>query len=94
MKTKNTSQKLLNLPVSEWPQAINSTKESLQDIESELSALVQRATLLHTYLSHRYNTGCGDQGHESSAKKANSALVKVRKAMGFSYPKNTPLHIQ
>lgn len=86
--------KLLETPVSQWPQALNSHKgSSLQDVEAELSALVQRAALLHAYVSHRYNTGCGDQGHDASAKKANAELVKIRRAMGFSYPQNLSISI-
>lgn len=93
------TEKILLAPVSEWPQLINSDKRrgrvvgSLQEMESELSALVQRAALLEVYLSHRYNTGCGDQGHEDSAKKANRSLLKVRKALGFSYPDRLPVSI-
>jgi hypothetical protein len=85
--------KLLRRPIAEWPLAIQSTRGDLQEIEGELSAMIQRATLLEAYLSHRYNTGCGDQGHEASAKHAQRTLVKVRKALGFSYPANTPLSL-
>ena len=95
---KTSAQKILERPVAEWPLAILSqqgkTVGALQDVENELAALVQRAALLHAYLAHRYNTGCGDQGHKASAKYANTTLVQVRRALGFSYPKNTPLTIQ
>jgi len=95
MAMKTPAQKILARPIAEWPQAIQShqgkTVGALQDVESELSALIQRATLLNAYLSRRYNTGCGDQGHESSAKHARRVLVKVRKALGFSYPENSPI---
>ena len=92
MKTTPT-QKILTRPIAEWPQALNSTRASLQDIEAELSAFIQRATLLHGYIAHRFNTGCGDQGHEDGAKAARRELIGVRKALGFSYPKNTPLSL-
>lgn len=88
------AQKILKRPIAEWPLAILAARADLQDIESELSALVQRAALLEAYLSHRYNTGCGDQGHGPSARYANRVLVKVRKALGYSYPANTPMQIQ
>jgi hypothetical protein len=90
MNTK--TKKLLKSPIAEWPQLVSSTAAAaaapndLQETESELSALIQRATLLETYISHRYNTGCGDQGHDKSAKIANKTLTKVRKALGFAYP--------
>ena len=79
-------------PVAEWPQALPAN--GLPSIKSELAALIQRATLLHDYIATRYNTGCGDKGHAASAKHANATLVRVRKAMGFSYPKNVPFTIQ
>lgn len=85
--------RILQRPIAEWPQAINSTRASLQEIESDLSALTQRAALLTAYLGHRYNTGCGDQGHEASAKKANRCLVAVRRALGFSYPQNVGMSV-
>jgi len=95
---KTNAQKILARPIAEWPQAINSargkTVGALQDIETELAALVQRAALLHSYVAHRYNTGCGDQGHTASAKAANRNHITIRKALGFTYPKNTSLHIQ
>lgn len=91
MKIISTSAaRVLRTPLSEIP-----TKKlkmvGLSDIESELQALVQRATLMSVYIGHRYNTGCGDQGHKESARVANRALVKVRQALGFSYPASTPL---
>lgn len=95
---KTNAQKILTQPIAMWPQAINSTRGTvvgaLQDVETELSSLIQRAALLHAYISHRYTSGCGDQGHEDSAKHANRELIKIRKAMGFSYPTNTPISIQ
>jgi hypothetical protein len=89
---KINAQKLLSSPIVNWP-ALAAKAEAKQDIEQELSALIQRATLLEAYVSRRWNTGCGDQGHEASAKHAQRVLVKVRKALGSSYPKNTPLRI-
>ena len=86
--------KILHSPIAEWPQKIHNTKADLQDIETELSGIIQRSILLHDYVSYRYNTGGGDQGHSQSAKHANKALLRVRTAMGYSYPKNLPMSIQ
>ena len=85
---------LLNRPISEWQDALEAASAGArQETEEELSALVQRATLLEAYVAHRWNTGCGDQGHESSATEAQRVLVRVRKALGFSIPANTPLRL-
>ena len=91
---KTPAYKILSRPIAEWPQAINSNKADLQDVEQELSALIQRAALLHAYIGHGYTSGCGSQPHEDSAKCANKALAKIRAAMGFSYPNNPPISIQ
>lgn len=88
-----TIDKVLKSPIAEWPLLLGNVKD-LQGAEQELSALIQRATLLEAYLSHRWNTGCGDQGHAASAKRANKTVVGVRRVLGFAYPKNTPLQVQ
>lgn len=85
--------KILKRPIAEWPLAILATKTNLYDVETDLAALIQRAALLHGYLSHRYNTG-GDKGHKASAQQANRELVMVRKALGYSDPKASPMRIQ
>lgn len=90
----NATHRILNRPLAEWPLAINSSKSTPQDLEQDLAALVQRAALLHAYVSERYNTGCGDYSHEYAAKKANRTLVKIRRAMGFTIPSRTPLQIR
>ncbi len=78
--------KILNAPMAEWPQRLNATRTPLHDVERELSSILQRTALLHSYVSNRFNTGCGDQGHEAAVKRANKELTRIRKAMGFSYP--------
>ena len=84
---------LLKKPIAQWPQYLNSTRQDLSEIELELSAIVQRAALLQAYINHRYLSGCGEQDHASSAKEANKVLVCVRRALGFTYPKNSPMRI-
>lgn len=79
----------LHKPITEWPALLEAHPDK-QELEQSLSALIQRATLLEAYLSHRWNTGCGDQGHDASARHAERVLGRVRKALGFSYPNNLP----
>ena len=69
-------------------------KPSTQELESDLSALVQRAALLYAYVSERYNNNATDIGHDSAARRANKTLVKIRKAMGFTYPSRAALQIR
>lgn len=92
---KLLSTKLANVlagPIAEWPMRLMSVPDR-QSAEQELTALVQRAALLSAYLSHRYTTGCGEQPHESSARHANRVLVRIRRALGYSYPSNTGIRI-
>ncbi len=83
---------LLHAPIVDWPERAAAIKDK-QGAEAELSALIQRAALLEAYISQRWNTGCGDQGHEASARHANRTIVKIRRALGFSYPSNTPMRV-
>jgi hypothetical protein len=94
--TTSPARKLLKRPIQEWPQAIHGKigSDELQNIEHDLAGIVQRAALLHAYIAHRYNTCCVDQGHVASAKHANKRLVKIRKALGFSYPGNLSISLQ
>ena len=81
------AQELLKAPLIEWPERAEKLDIQVkQEVENELSAVIQRATLLEAYVARRWNTGCGDQGHSSSAKHANNTLVKVRRALGYTYP--------
>lgn len=84
--------RVLDLPTNLWQKELEG-RQDLQDLEYGLSDLVQRATLLHGYISHRYTTGCGDQGHEESAKEARKQLVRARRALGFLCPSDTSLRI-
>jgi len=84
---------LLQKPIAQWPQLLNSERRGLHEVESELSALIQRAALLEAYIAHRYTSGCGEKSHYESAKSARKVLIAVRRALGFSYPNNTPLSI-
>lgn len=90
----NATHRILNRPLAEWPQAINASKCTTHELEADLAALVQRAALLHAYVVERYNTSNGPTGHDACAKRANRALTKIRKAMGFSIPSRTPLQLR
>jgi hypothetical protein len=92
LRQLTSASEVLGAPISEWEERTSAAKDK-QSLENELSALIQRAALLEAYISRRWNTGCGDQGHETSAKHANRRLVKIRRAMGFSYPDNLPVSI-
>lgn len=85
---------MLKRAPSEWHAiAERMTPAQRQEVEQECLYLAQRAALLGVYVATRYNTGCGDQGHDSGAQASNRATVKVRKALGYSYPDSMPVRI-
>lgn len=70
MKTNSTATKpsepaegsqVLERPIVDWPELLSSKTIDLQELEGQLNSQIQRATLLEAYISHRFNTGCGDQ---------------------------------
>lgn len=94
---KTLLEKTLELPPCEWAAAIEKTyrkdPQSLQALEIATFAIAKRAALLGAYIAHRYNTGCGDQGHEASAKIASRTIKRIRKVLGYSYPNATDIRI-
>ena len=61
----------------------NHDSGAVEDAVDELDAIAQWATRLATYLEHRVIGG----GHEGAVKASNRAVTQVRKALGYSYPK-------
>jgi hypothetical protein len=60
--------------------------DNLQEMERECDALIQRASLLSTYLGARGADGCGDHGHEVALRYAQKQVKRIRKAIGYTYP--------
>ena len=40
------------------------------------------------YLEARYTMGCGDHGHAAAVERSNKEVARVRKAIGYTYPKD------
>ena len=85
------TRRILARPIAEWPQALNSTRANLHEIERDLAQLVQRAALLNAYVER---IACGGADHTFAARSANRQLVRIRRAMRFSYPNQLPISIQ
>ncbi len=60
--------------------------EKLQTLERELDHLATVAAARGEYISMRYGSGCGDQGHDSAKKSMEKTRKKVRRALGYAYP--------
>ena len=60
---------------------------SMDDAVRKLDSLIEALTRFRAYLEYRSGSGCSDQGHKAAVKAQNSLAAKVRKALGFTYPK-------
>lgn len=79
----------METPPADWPELIKDTDKASvwAELESELDAIAARAAMLAGYIGKRAGTdGCGKSTHQDAAKAANKRLVKVRMALGFTYP--------
>jgi len=85
-----TNHDFLSLPPAEWEQWYQESTDS-DIVEDEMAGILapaaggsqaQRATLAARYLEMR-NLG---YRHDEAVGYANRAVVKVRAALGFSYP--------
>lgn len=62
--------------------------EEKQALSSWLAQASIHAARLMAYVETRYGMGCGDQGHQAAVKTSNRTVAKVRRALGFTYPKD------
>jgi hypothetical protein len=74
----------LALPPVGFEQAASTTDEGeLQTIVEQLDKLAVHATRVSRYMDARTM----GRGHESAVKDSNRTVEKVRKALGYTYPK-------
>lgn len=59
-----------------------------QSLCRSLEAICVRAARIIGYLEARGVSGCGDGGHADGVTESNRVAAKVRKALGFTYPKD------
>jgi hypothetical protein len=78
---------LLNSAPVEWQYLVTAKPETLGRCITGLDALMEKSARLRGYLDGRYGHGCGDQGHKDAVKMSNRLLNKVRKALGFIFPR-------
>lgn len=63
-----------------------------QKLADELEGIAIQATFTHAYVQERHGYGCGDQGHEVSAKAANKARRKIRNnVIGYNETRDIPI---
>lgn len=86
-----TALELLQLTPSEWQGVADKlTSSKMQDLSQILDAIAQRAALLGEYLDVR---SYGMRDHEGAAKEAEKRLVRIRKAMGYTYSDRVGIRI-
>jgi hypothetical protein len=85
---KRTVQFYLDEPMTHWHTAGTLTNEAQSEMIRYLDGEIERAARLRGYLDERYGHGCGDHGHNDAVKSSNRLAAKIRKALGFTYPKD------
>jgi hypothetical protein len=62
--------------------------DEIRQICSEIDTTMQRSAMLRAYLETRLGLdGTGAHPHKDGVKEANRLLVKIRRALGYTYPK-------
>ena len=61
--------------------------ELLMDLSACLDGIIQRAARLSGYMDARGGMGDRDHGHAAGVKSSNLMASKVRKALGYTYPR-------
>lgn len=80
---------LLSAPPVDWKEAVDAIPMvDRQEYERYLSAASVQAARLCGYLMQRGVAGCGDNGHNSGVDESNRYAKRVRKALGYTLPKD------
>lgn len=61
---------------------------TVQALVNWLDSVAEHCARLSGYLEARGATGCGDNGHADGVKSSNRKVTKIRKALGYTYPKS------
>lgn len=82
--------KWVHTPPIDWSKSLGFKlyqPDSWQELCSAIDGLIERLVMVRAYIEARTGAdGCGRKDHAEGADAANKALVKIRKALGFSYP--------
>jgi DNA topoisomerase IB len=66
----------------------NARTSDMQELERHLEHVAVRAAAIAAYIRTRVGTdGTGEKDHADAVKAFNKAQTKVRKALGYTYPK-------
>jgi hypothetical protein len=77
---------LLETAPVQWDTAVSALSPELRyEVGAELSALLERAARLKGYIEGRYLYE--EKPHSIGVSNSNALAAKVRKALGYAYPK-------
>lgn len=80
--------RILQAPMIEWEGiASEMSAEDRGEVARKLNAQAEYLVRVASYFEERYGYGCGDQGHAAAVKAQNRVATRVRRALGFSIPK-------
>jgi hypothetical protein len=82
--------RLLNTAMVNWREAANlHSKDDLHAVSQQCDAIIEKATRLRAYVEGRGGRlNPNDLGHEQAVKLSNRLCEKVRRVLGYSYPKH------
>jgi cytidylate kinase len=88
MDSMKRAKQIMARPMVEWEAAADRMNaRERAEIADALNQITQRAARAASYFEERYGYGCSDRGHAEAVKAQNKLVAKIRKALGFSYPK-------
>jgi len=83
--TDKTLARILRAPLVKWPELVGQLTHSQRiELSRAASGNIERLALLGEY-AETYDS---PEAHSYALKKAQRVTAKVRKALGFSYPKS------
>ena len=80
--------KILEAAPIEWPELVKALPSSeMLELSRWLDSVSEGAARLSAYVEARGGSGCGDSGHDRAVKAQNRRAAKVRRALGYTFPK-------
>lgn len=82
--TRRQLERFVNAPMVKWAQLHDRMREGDRwDVDHHYAAMVERYARAEAYISRRRSGGT----HADAVKASNKVAERVRRAMGFTYPR-------
>lgn len=88
MTGEQLATKLLASPMAQWDTILSRNSDAVSEADDYLMATVEKAARASGYIAGRVGSGGLTRGHAEGVKRSNTFAAKVRRVLGFTYPKN------